>query len=85
MSSLSKEFYTTVLLGVILAIAVLIVLYNFINKTVIEEKLESARLQAKTIVAYRHYLSLVAPKVKILDNNLSPFCHYSRICNKSGC
>jgi diguanylate cyclase (GGDEF)-like protein len=73
LSSLRKEFYTTVLLGVILAIAVLIVLYNFINKTVIEEKLESARLQAKTIVAYRHYLSLVAPKVKILDNNLSPF------------
>jgi hypothetical protein len=71
--SLRKEFFKTVFIGFIIAIIVLVILYYFINRIVIEQKVEAARLEAKTIIDYRHYLSLIAPKVKILDNNLSLF------------
>jgi len=73
MSSLKREFIKNVIIGSLLSLFVIGILYYFINKTVIKEKLNQARLETTTVIYYRHYLSLVAPKVKILDKNLSPF------------
>ncbi|GAX88160.1 conserved hypothetical protein [Lebetimonas natsushimae] len=73
MVSIRKEFHKTVVIGFILAFIVLLILYYVITKIVVEQKLTAARLEAKTIIYYRHYISFVAPKVKIVDLNLSPF------------
>jgi len=71
--SLKKEFFKTSLLGLTIGAVVIGILYLFITKVVIENELKKARLEAKTIIAYRHYLALVSPKVKVVDTNLSPF------------
>ena len=73
MGKIEKEFYKTSLIGVLLALFVIGILYIFIRKVVIHENLQKARAETNIILAYRHYLALVAPKVKILDKNLSPF------------
>ena len=73
MSSLKREFIKNVIIGLLLSLFIIGILYYFINKTVIKEKLNQARLETTTVIYYRHYLALVAPKVKILDKNLSPF------------
>ena len=73
MKSLKKEFGKLIIIGFAIAFIVLVVLFQYITKMVINEKIEQARTQAQTILAYRHYLALVAPKVKVLDKNLSPF------------
>ena len=73
MTNLKKEFFKTTLIGLIIAVFVTGVLYYLITKIVIEEKIQQARLEAQTLIYYRHYLSLIAPKVKVIDSNLSPF------------
>ena len=73
MGKIEREFYKTSLIGVVLALLVVGVLYIFIKKMVINENIQKARIETNVILAYRHYLSLVAPKVKILDKKLSPF------------
>ena len=73
LTNLKKEFLKTTLIGFILAVFVLGFLYFFITKIVIREKIQQARLEAQTLIYYRHYLSLIAPKVQIKDKNLSPF------------
>jgi diguanylate cyclase (GGDEF)-like protein len=71
--SIKKELYKTTLLGLIFAFLVLIIIFLFIKNMVINHKLETARFETKTIVYYRHYLSLIAPKIHPEDYNLSPF------------
>ena len=73
MSSLKKEFIKTSLFGFLIALVVIGVLYYLITKIVVESTIHKARLEADTIIYYRHYLSLISPKVKVLDKNLSPF------------
>ena len=73
MTNIKKEFLKTTLTGLIIAFLVIGFLYFLITKIVIKEKIQQARLEAQTLIYYRHYLSLISPKVKIEDKNLSPF------------
>ena len=70
---ITKKFFQTIIIGLLIGIGILFLLYKIISKNIIEQEVQKARLVASTIVYYRHYLSLVAPKVKILDKNLSHF------------
>jgi len=72
-TSILKKFIQTATIGLLAGVVMLILLYKVISKTIIEQEVQKARVITDTIIYYRHYLSLVAPKVKILDKNLSPF------------
>ena len=72
-TSILKKFIQTATIGLLAGVVMLILLYKVISKTIIEQEVQKARLVTDTIIYYRHYLSLVAPKAKILDKNLSPF------------
>ena len=73
MVSLKKRIFVTILLSCIGIIAVIAVLYFYINHIVVAQEVAKARLMSKTIYYYREYLSKVAPKVKLNDKNLSVF------------
>jgi len=73
MNSIKKEFIKTSLIGILISLIIIGILYVFIKNIIVEEKIQEARLEATTMIYYRHYLSLVAPKVKILNKKLSPF------------
>jgi len=71
MKNIKEEFYTALIIGIIVGILILIVFYKTISHIVINETLQKAKLESTTIIAYRHYLAHVAPK---LQNNISlPF------------
>ncbi|HIQ50770.1 MAG TPA: EAL domain-containing protein [Nautiliaceae bacterium] len=72
-SNIIRKFIHTAIIGLLLGIAILFLLYKVISRSIVEQEIQKARLVADTIVYYRQYLSVVAPKVKILDKNLSPF------------
>ena len=73
MSSLKRDLFKAIVLGIIVGIISLIVLYNFVTNFVIKQEIKKARLEADTIIYYRHYLASVAPKVKVVDSSLNPF------------
>ena len=72
-SGITKKFIQTIIVGLFIGIGMLILLYEIISENIIEQEVQKARLVTDTIIYYRHYLSLVAPKIEILDKNLSPF------------
>ena len=72
-ASIVRKFIQTAIIGLLTGIVMLFLLYKVISQTIIEQEIKNARLVTDTIIYYRHYLSLVAPKVEILDKNLSPF------------
>ena len=71
MKNIKKEFYGALIIGVIIGTLILIIFYQSISQIVIKETLKKAKLEANTIIAYRHYLSKVAPKIK--DNITDSF------------
>ena len=71
--SILKKFIQTAVIGLLVGIVIIFLLYKIISQSIIEQEVQKARLVADTIIYYRHYLSLVSPKLKILDTNLSPF------------
>ena len=71
--SIKKDLLKAVLLGIVIAILGLVVLYNFVTNFVIKQELKKAKLEADTIIYYRHYLAKLAPKVQIKDSSLNPF------------
>ena len=72
-SNIIKKFIQTTIIGLLVGIAILFLLYKIISQSIIEQEVQKARLVTDTIIYYRRYLSVVSPKVKILDKNLSPF------------
>ena len=73
MTTLKKEFIKTSLIGFFISFFVMLVLYDFIQKVVIEEKIAQARNIATTILYYRNYLAKISPNVKIINPHISPF------------
>jgi len=73
MKNIKKEFYTSLIIGVVVGSVILIIFYTAISKIVVKETLQKAKLEADTIIEYRHYLAKVAPKIKITNKTLNPF------------
>ena len=73
MKNIKKEFFTSLIIGIVVGSIVLIIFYNAISKIVVKETLQKAKLEANTIIEYRHYLAKVAPKIKITNKTLDPF------------
>ena len=71
--SLRREFFKTAATGFVIAFLILSLLFEIITKIVIREKISQARNIATTIIYYRHYLSDIAPNVKIINPHISPF------------
>ena len=72
-TSIVKKFIQTAIIGLVAGIVMLFLLYKVISQSIIEQEVQKARLVTDAIIYYRHYLSLIAPKVRVLDKNLSPF------------
>ena len=73
MRTLKEEFIKTALIGFFISFLVIFVLYEFIHKIVIQQKVKEARNIATTIIYYRDYLATISPYVKIVNPHISPF------------
>ena len=73
MKTLKTEFVKTALIGFLVSFIVVFILYEFVNKIVIEQKIREARNIATTIAYYRDYLATIAPYVKIINPHISLF------------
>jgi len=73
LKTLKTEFVKTALIGFLVSFIVVFILYEFVNKIVIEQKIREARNIATTIAYYRDYLATIAPYVKIINPHISLF------------
>ena len=73
MTTLKQDLLKAVILGLFVGLVLLIALYNFIANFVVKQEIKKARLEADTIIYYRHYLSSIASKIEVIDNSLHPF------------
>jgi len=81
--SLKNQMRFTILLSALGLIVVLSILYFSINKFLIHQEVVKSRLLGDTIIAFRTYLATVAPRIKVMDNNLSPFsCSPAYVVNQ---
>jgi len=73
MKNIKKEFYISVLIGIVAGSLILYVFFKTITSIVIKETLQKTRIEAKTIIAYRHYLAKISTNAKVTNPDLSPF------------
>ena len=68
MKNLQKEFTRNIAIGLMSVVVLLVLLYKGITNYIINQEINKLRLEANTLIYYRHYLAKVAPYVK--TNNL---------------
>jgi EAL domain-containing protein (putative c-di-GMP-specific phosphodiesterase class I)/GGDEF domain-containing protein len=73
LNSIRKELFLGIFFGVLGLLLVFWVLYSFINRIVIDQEVNKARLESKTIYHFRNYLATVSPHIQRKDNNISFF------------
>jgi diguanylate cyclase (GGDEF)-like protein len=71
--SIKKDLIVGIFFAILGLLLVFWFLYLFINKIVIDQEVNKARLESKTIYHFRSYLSTISPHVQRKDSNISMF------------
>ncbi|HIE35233.1 MAG TPA: diguanylate cyclase, partial [Campylobacterales bacterium] len=73
LKKIKNEMLVIFIISGIVFVIVLILSYIAINKLIIDQEVQKARLVAHTLFYTREYLSKVAPYVKSIDKKIHPF------------